>query len=211
MATILFQGDSITWAGRAPELDAEMGCGYAALAAARLGRDEPGAHRFFNRGVSGNRSLDVYARIKVDILNLKPDVMSLLIGVNDVWHDLSIQNGISAGKFERVCRMLLEEILEELPQIKIMLLEPFLLRGTSTVQNYDWFRSEVEARAAVIRRLAQEYGFPFIPLQAELDHMSEAVSAAYWLRDGVHPTLFFHQHMADQWLSCYRSLHIGAS
>ena len=84
---ILFQGDSITDCGRSRENNINVGTGYALLVKSALGFEEPAAHEFLNRGISGNRIVDVYARIKKDIINLKPDVMSLLIGVNDVWHE----------------------------------------------------------------------------------------------------------------------------
>ncbi|MBQ9920892.1 MAG: lysophospholipase, partial [Clostridia bacterium] len=86
---ILFQGDSITDAGRARDNDINLGTGYPMLVKATLGFEEPGKYEFFNRGISGNRVVDLYARIKNDIINLKPDVMSILIGVNDVWHEYS--------------------------------------------------------------------------------------------------------------------------
>ena len=89
MKTILFQGDSITDAGRARDNDANRGVGYPHLVSARLGCDNPTEFNFINRGISGNRIVDLYARIKADIINLKPDVMSILIGVNDVWHEIA--------------------------------------------------------------------------------------------------------------------------
>jgi len=85
---ILFQGDSITDCGRSREDFSEIGKGYPMLVKAQLGFENPGEFEFQNRGISGNRIVDVYARIKSDIINLKPDYMSLLIGVNDVWHEL---------------------------------------------------------------------------------------------------------------------------
>ena len=105
---ILFQGDSITDCYRVKEgdaLDIRIGMGYALMCQAELMYEEPGKYEIFNRGVSGNRITDLYARIKSDIINLKPDVMSILIGVNDVWHELSSQNGVSAEKYEKIYDM----------------------------------------------------------------------------------------------------------
>ena len=93
---------------------------------AELGLDNPGEYEFINRGISGNRIVDVYARIKADIINLEPDVMSILIGINDVWHEVGHKNGVSAEKFFKIYSMLIEEIQEALPEIKIMILEPFV-------------------------------------------------------------------------------------
>ena len=93
---ILFQGDSITDCGRSREADHAMGNGYATFVGGALAAKEPYAYQFYNRGISGNRVVDLYARMKIDMINLKPDYMSLLIGVNDVWHEYEVQNGISA-------------------------------------------------------------------------------------------------------------------
>ena len=99
---ILFQGDSITDAGRKREDRSNRGMGYSMLIAAQLGFDYPNEHEFCNRGVSGNRISDLLARVKKDIINEAPDVMSILIGVNDVWHDIIENNGIREDLFERI-------------------------------------------------------------------------------------------------------------
>ena len=124
---ILFQGDSITDAGRSYSDNKNLGFGYARLVEASLGFDEPN-HEFFNRGISGNRVVDLYARIKSDVWNLNPDLLSILIGVNDVWHEFGEQNGVDADKFFKIYSMLIEEVKEALPDIKIMILEPFALK-----------------------------------------------------------------------------------
>ena len=124
---ILFQGDSITDAGRSRDNDLLTGTGYVRLTEAELGCTYPLLYTCYNRGISGNRIVDVYARIKADIINLAPDYMSILIGINDVWHEYTRQNGVSAEKFERIYDMLIHEIKEALPDIKIMILEPFVL------------------------------------------------------------------------------------
>ena len=200
MKTILFQGDSITDAGRDRNNDYDLGKGYPALVAGRLGLDAPGQYRFLNRGVSGDRIVDIYARMKRDILNLKPDVLSILVGVNDVWHELEFQNGVSAEKFKRVYRMLLEEIREALPDTKILLLEPYVMDGSATRAYLDVFAAEAAARAKAVRELAEEFGLPFIPLQRPLEELARTAPADYWLADGVHPNLPFHQYIADRWL-----------
>ena len=122
MKTILFQGDSITDCGWDRKDPLSLGIGYARLVAAELGFENPSEYTFYNRGISGNRIVDVYARMKADITNLKPDYMSILIGVNDVWHEIAHQNGVAAEKFEKIYDMLIAEILEVLPNIKIMII-----------------------------------------------------------------------------------------
>ena len=99
---ILFQGDSITDCGRVREDPGSVGEGYAHMVKGQLGCEHPGVYGFLNKGISGDRIVDVYARIKSDIINLEPDFMSLLIGVNDVWNELGgVHNGVSAEKFEK--------------------------------------------------------------------------------------------------------------
>lgn len=206
MKTILFQGDSITDAGRDRENFHCLGKGYPSLAAGRLGLDAPGQYRFLNRGVSGDRVVDIYARMKKDILNLKPDYMSLLVGVNDVWHELDFENGVDAVKFKKVYRMLLEEILEALPQIKILLLEPYVMKGGATEKYWDIFAPEVAARARAVRELAAEFDLPLIPLQKPLEELSRQAPTDYWLADGVHPNVPFHQYIADRWLEAFSKM-----
>ena len=132
MKTILFQGDSITDCGRKREDPADLAKGYPRLVAADIGFDNPGEYTFYNRGISGNRIVDLYARMKIDLINLNPDYMSILIGVNDTWHEINKQNGVDTAKYERVYSMLIEEVKEALPDIKIMILEPFVLKGSAT-------------------------------------------------------------------------------
>ena len=117
---ILFQGDSITDCGRNREDLTSTGTGYAHMVTGQLGCEAPGAYTFVNKGISGNRIVDVYARIKADIINLKPDVMSILIGVNDIWGGVTDNIGNSPEKFERVYRWIVREIREKLPEPKMV-------------------------------------------------------------------------------------------
>lgn len=206
MKTILFQGDSITDAGRVRENPASLGWGYPQFVAGRLGLEQPGAFRVLNRGVSGDRVVDLYARMKRDILNLKPDVLSILVGVNDVWHELELENGVSAPKFRKIYRMLLEEVRDALPQMKIVLMEPFVAAGSATNANLDYFTREVAQRAEAVAALAAEFDLPLIQLQQDLDAMGKDLPADWWLIDGVHPTAAFHQYLADRWLDTFHNL-----
>ena len=206
MKTILFQGDSITDAGRIREHAYNLGQGYPNFVAGRLGLQQPGAYEFINRGISGNRVVDLYARMKCDILNLRPDYMSILIGVNDVWHEKDVNNGVSAPKFKKVYSLLLEELKEALPDMKIMLIEPFVLSGPATESSIDWFRDEVGLRADAVKELATEYQLPLISLQADLDRLSELAPTTHWLEDGVHPTVYFHQYLADKWIETFKTI-----
>ena len=122
---ILFQGDSITDCGRNREIDRNRGFGYATMVTGVLSAREPYKYTCYNRGISGNRVVDLYARIRKDMINLKPDYISILIGINDVWHEYGQQNGVDAEKFEMVYNLLIEELKRDLPNLKIMILEPF--------------------------------------------------------------------------------------
>ena len=212
MKKVLFQGDSVTDCCRFREISNSMGNGYPSLLKAQLGYDCPQEYEFFNRGVSGNRVVDLYASIKEDILNLKPDCMSILIGVNDVWHEILYKNGITPEKYEKIYTMLIEEIKAELPDIKIMILEPFCLRGTSTENTEEmpnrWnaFDTEVRKTALRAKAVAEKFNLPFVPLQDKFDEFAAKTSTDYLLVDGVHPTPIGHELIAREWLKAFKNL-----
>lgn len=206
MKTILFQGDSITDAGRSRENDGDMGRGYALMVKGKLGYEYPNQYVFYNRGISGNRVVDLYARIKADILNLKPDIMSILIGVNDVWHECKRQNGVDAEKYFKIYSMLIEEIKEELPDTKIMILEPFVLRESATEEYWEEFQAEVSKRAAKAKEIAEKYNLPFISLQNKFDEAAKSAPNNYWLYDGVHPTTAGHELIKREWIKAYEQI-----
>ena len=212
MMKILFQGDSITDVGRNkdnPNASNGMGSGYPLLLKARLMFENPGAYECVNLGISGNRIVDVYARMKRDIINIRPDLMSILIGVNDVWHDARENpNGVSAEKFERVYDWLLQEIKEEIPGIRLIVLEPFVLPGTATQSEeeawkWDQFKTEVPLRAAAAKRVAEKHNAKFVPLQEKFDEACHLAPPSYWLRDGVHPTEAGHELIAREWIKAF--------
>lgn len=200
---VLFQGDSITDCGRCREVAGAntlegLGRGYAMLASAELLARRPAdALQFFNRGISGNRVVDLYARLKADFINLRPNVISILIGVNDTWHEFDSGNGVAVPKYERVYRDLLREIRQALPAVRYVLCEPFVLRcGVVTT---DW-EAEMDQRRAVVRKLAGEFDAVFVPFQAMFDQATRQAPPQHWAADGVHPTAAGHWLMAQQWL-----------
>jgi len=144
--------------------------------------------------------------MKSDILNLKPDYLSILIGFNDVWHERMHQNGVTPEKFKKIYTMLLEEILEELPDIKIMLMEPFVAPGSTTNEALDWFREEVGKMAKVVHELGEQFCLSVIELQGDLDALLDKAPEGYWLYDGVHPSVYFHQYIADKWMATFKTL-----
>lgn len=208
MRTILFQGDSITDCGRNTHCGSmvSIGQGYAGLVCAELSYRRPHEYEIINRGISGNRIVDVYSRIKADGWNLNPDIFSILIGVNDVWHEIAEQNGVDAERYEKIYRMLVSDTITRFPDIKILILEPFVLKSEATAEKWDEFKSEVSLRAAAAKRVADEYGLIFVPLQERFDRAEESTGdTAYWLADGVHPTPAGHKLIANAWLEAFDS------
>jgi len=197
MKTFLFQGDSITDAIRSRDTDRYLGHGYTTMTAGALSLRHVGEYKFLNRGVSGNRVVDLYARIRQDVILLKPDIMTVLIGVNDVWHEVAIQNGVSAPKFEKVYNLFMEEVLEALPDIKIFILEPFVQKGEATIEHWDYFHDETLLRAQAAKRVAERFNMPFVPLQAKLDAYYDQVPVGTVLFDGVHPHVMVHQIISN--------------
>ena len=209
---ILFQGDSITDCGRDKEKFLHNGRGYAHLCEAELTYREPGAYTCYNRGISGNRVVDLYARIGMDMLYLKPDYMSILIGINDVWHEYTRHNGVNAKKFEMVYGLMIEELLENLPNLKIMIMEPFVLKGSATWTDeehpgrWEYFSAECELRRAAAKRIAERYNLPFVPLQELFTEAAATAPEGYWLKDGVHPTPAGHALIRDQWMKAFEKM-----
>lgn len=205
MKKVLYQGDSITDVGRNTTNGSltSIGQGYPLLTSAYLSAKYPDALEFVNRGISGNRIVDLYARIKCDGWNLKPDVLSILIGVNDVWHELGSGNGVEARRFRNVYRMLVEDTLRESPQTKLMLMEPFVLKASATEEKWDRFDPMVRENAAIVRETAEEYHQAFLPLQDMFDAACEKAPASHWLGDGVHPTPAGHQLIAERWIRLF--------
>ncbi|MEI8248836.1 MAG: SGNH/GDSL hydrolase family protein [Lentisphaerota bacterium] len=198
---ILFQGDSITDCGRSRDANvpnAGLGGGYPFMTAAHLlcAKAEDG-FKFFNRGISGNRIVDLYARWKVDGLNLNPDVISILIGVNDTWHAFGSNNGVEVPRYEQFYRMLLEWTVQTRPEAKLVLCEPFVY--VCGAVSPEWV-PEINQRREVVCKMAKEFDAIFIPYQEIFDAALKRAPAEYWLCDGVHPTLAGHQLMSEAWL-----------
>ncbi len=210
---ILFQGDSITDTGRSRESEQNRGCGYATMVSGVLGAREPYKYKFLNRGISGNRVVDLYARIRIDMINLKPDYISFLIGINDVWHEYGRHNGVDAEKFEMVYNLMIEEIKRDLPDTKLMILEPFVLPGSATESTeefpdrWEFFAKETALRREAARRVAEKQNVLFVPLQEVFDKANaDAPANGYWLHDGVHPSAFGHTLIQQEWIKAFDKL-----
>lgn len=208
MQRVLFYGDSITDCGRKYEKLFDAGKGYAAFVKSELTYKYPMQYEFINKGISGNRVVDLYAREKVDLINLEPDYVSILIGVNDVWHEVDLKNGVDAKRFEDVYIMLIEDIKAALPKTKIFIMEPFCLKGTATGSEdnetrWETFKTETPIRAAAARRVAEKFGLPFIELQKVINEAAKQTAENYVLGDGVHPTVYGHTIIAKEWIRCF--------
>ena len=129
--------------------------------------------------------------------------MSLLIGINDVWHEISKNNGVCAERFEVLLKMLIEDVIAVLPEIKIMLLEPFVLNAQATQEYYDIFRSQTLLRADIVKRVSEKYGLVFVPLQDKFDELAALTEPSEWLSDGVHPTVAGHEVIAREWIKAF--------
>jgi lysophospholipase L1-like esterase len=193
---ILFQGDSITDGnrGRGTDLNHVHGHGYVYLLAARNGADAPSQNTtFLNRGVSGNTVLELSKRWTKDTLELKPDVLSVLIGVNDS------RIGVTPEVFEQTYDELLTSARAANPKLRLVLCEPFLGASGPAIEKSPGRRERLALLVPVVRRLAAKHGATLVDFQKVFDDALRRAPSAYWIWDGVHPTTAGHQLMADEW------------
>lgn len=194
---ILFTGDSITDAQRNMDDPGCMGKGYAAMAAGRLGVDHPSLNlRFLNRGISGNRTCDLLARWDADCTSLKPDWVSILVGVNNTWRRYDANDPTPVDLFEAECRELLERVKNE-TSARLVLCSPFLLHTDESVSR---MREDLDPKIEIIKTLAKEFDAIWVDFDAEFIAVKERQTPAYWAFDGVHPTVAGHTLMADAWI-----------
>ncbi len=201
---VLFQGDSITDAGRdkekeLPNVARSFGLGYAFLAASALLNELPEKNlTLYNRGISGNKVFQLAERWQKDCLDLKPDVLSILIGVNDYWHKRNGQYNGTVEVYENDYRALLKRTKENLPGVKLVICEPFYLLNTSAVDE-TWVAPMKEYQA-VAKKIATDFGALWVPFQQVFDEAVKHAPATYWSGDGVHPAMPGAQLMAEAWL-----------
>ncbi len=201
---ILFFGDSITDMFRNRELDGQInsyGVGYVRDIAGELYYESQN-YEIIDRGISGNRSIDLYARLNSDVIDLAPDVLTILVGVNDVWHKIMYNNGVDLKTFEETYSKMIKEVKEKLPKTKIILMEPFFLEGSATKEKYDEFLSVFDY-AKVVENLAKEHNVNYISLQKTLEENAKRTSNANILYDGVHPAPAGAKTIAKAWLKFF--------
>ena len=200
--TFLFQGDSITDGNRSRNLDWNhvLGHGYAYLIAARLWYDHPSKNfHFFNRGVSGNKITDMAQRWQDDTIAIKPNILSILIGVNDVQSALGGNASATAISFENDYRALLTQTKEQIPGVEFVICEPFILPVGRVKYNWDKFQQEIMGRQEVAKIIATEFNAVYLPLQDIFNEALEKAPADYWIWDGIHPMPGGHEMIAREW------------
>lgn len=208
--TILMQGDSITDAGRDKSIQdvndaGSMGRGYVYQVASSLLGSLPEAHlSIYNRGISGNKVFQLTDRWENDCLQLKPDVLSILIGVNDFWHSLKDYKG-TVEVYEADLRKLLDTTLSKFPNIKLIIGEPFAVKGGTAIDD-KWFPDFPEYQQAATK-IAQEYKAIFIPYQKIFDNALNDAPVSYWCPDGVHPSIAGSYLMKKAWINAFDKLY----
>jgi lysophospholipase L1-like esterase len=203
-AIILFQGDSITDGnrGRDNDLNHIMGHGYAFSIASRIGADYPEKnYHFYNRGISGNKVIDLEKRWQTDTIDLKPDVLSILVGVNDSTSVITNwEPVVSIQKYEEIYDRLLNQTRTIFPDILFVLGEPFILKGTRVNDHWQPFCDDIKQRQEVVRKLADKYNAVFVDYQQLFNKACDRAPYDYWIWDGVHPTVAGHELMTREWL-----------
>lgn len=202
--TILFQGDSITDAGREKQRELSnnpqsFGSGYAFLAASALMNALPELDlTLYNRGISGNKVYQLAGRWQKDCLGLNPNLVSILIGVNDYWHKRNGQYDGTVEVYENDYRALLQRTKQNMPNVTLVICQPFYVLNTSAVDE-TWVEPMKEYQAAA-KKLAGELNALWVPFQEIFDEAVKYAPGTYWAGDGVHPSMAGAQLMAEAWL-----------
>lgn len=196
---VLFQGDSITDGNRYKleeqrwDLNHQIGHGWQFCVAARLGFEHPGEYEFFNRAISGNTCYELNDRWEEDTIALKPDMLLLLIGTNDASRNARDIGDLTAKPYAEGLSKLIERTQSALPDVKIILLEPFGFRDEEGNHITEILKKEQE----LIPGIAEKYGCGLIPLQKKFDDAAAINGKKYWMWDGVHPTEAGHGLIAQ--------------
>lgn len=229
MTRILFQGDSITDGNRSKKVEErwdknhQIGHSYVFSITATLGRKYPGKYEFINRGVSGHGVDRVAQRWQTDTLDENPDILSILLGINDDYknlHDGIYPEGVEAHleHFEAQYRSLLTSARAQNPALKIIIMEPFFLAVKNPEEHYADFRKVFVRKQEIIRQIASDFDAIFVSVQKPLEELVKesapllAVNgytsspASYWLWDNVHPTEAMHGFLAELWLEAAKPI-----
>lgn len=205
---LLFVGDSVTDMHRHRQCDGHVtsyGLGYPFLVAAYLDYCHAGEHTVLNRGDAGNRIVNLYCRVMRDIWQETPDVVTLLIGINDVWHHLlppESDNTADPVRFDKVYRAIVEETKQKLPKARIILIPPFLLQDPS-LEEIKEEMSKVTVYADIVRKIAKIYGCDLLDLQDKFDLAASKNGSRNYLYDGIHPAPAGSALIADAWIDLF--------
>ncbi len=200
----LFQGDSITDGNRGRNDDPNhiLGHGYVFSIASAAGAAFPQRQlQFYNRGISGNKITDLEQRWQQDTLQLQPDVLSILVGINDAESVMKQQGIVSVEQYQSVYERLLTKTKTQVPGCLLVLCEPFILPVGRVKADWKRWEDDLHARQAVVQRLAKKFDAVFIPLQKAFTDACERASPDYWIWDGIHPTYSGHDLVKKAWLS----------
>lgn len=202
---ILFFGDSIVGMGRDPENIRKvyrLGKGFVFAVATELAKRDPIKYEVVNRGNGGNNILDLYARIKGDVWIERPDVITIHVGTNDLYHKAAPGYEVDEKRFESVYTMMVEETKSKLPSSRIILSEPFISYGKITVGREEEYK-KIKDYAAIVKSVAEKCGVEFLPLAAMIEDVSLKYGYEAVTFDGVHPTLACSAMIADRWLELF--------
>lgn len=197
-STVLFQGDSITDCRRDRNDPNSLGNGYPLLIASIFPAQYPEHNvKFINRGISGNRTEHLVSRWQEDCINLQPDFVSIMIGINDVWHAFNKTiDAVSLEQFTDNYRTVLQMIRDHL-DAQILLMEPFVLH---TSEDRALWRQDLDPKREVVQQLAQEFDAIFIPTDGIMQEAATKQEPGFWCPDGVHPAPAGHGLIAKAWL-----------
>lgn len=208
--TILFQGDSITDGnrGRTDDPNHILGHSYAYIAASEIGyKYADKNYNFINKGVSGDTADDLYARWQDDCIKHEPDIISILVGINDAAKEIEDTNDIACTDYESTLRLIIEKTTKHLSNTKLILIEPFILdTGNKEKEEYQKLLENIQIKQNIVCNLAKEYDALFIPLQDRFNKVIKIKPASYWIWDSVHPTYAGHGLIANAWLEDTKDL-----
>jgi len=205
---VVFQGDSITDAGRDKaqyyaNRSGGMGHGYVMLTAAELLGTHPSTSmKIYNRGISGHKVFQLANRWDIDALALKPDVLSILIGVNDFWHMVNGNYDGDVNVYENDLRALLQRTKDELPDVKLVIGEPFAVKGGSAI-NDKW--SSFDDYRAANKKVADEFSASWIPYHRVFEEALNEAGVDFWCPDGVHPSMAGAYLMKEAWMRAFQN------
>lgn len=196
-AVVLFQGDSITDAGRRRDDPSDLGFGYAQMAASWFASLYPERRvTFFNRGISGDRVKDLRRRWQRDCIDLGPTWVSIMIGINDCWRRYDQNDPTSTEEYEEGYRDLITQVKEK-TGARLILCEPFVLPFP---EDRKAWREDLDPKIEVVHRLAKEFDALLAPFDKIFQEASGQIEPSFWAYDGVHPTMPGHALMARAWL-----------